>query len=377
MLSATDHAREIIQQLFAFILAQGNTDYLGERVSQLEHSLQCGYLAQQSTAHGNDPEVILGALLHDVGRFIPDAKDMPEMIAPDGAYIGRASHEVLGERYLRQLGFGEKVCQLVGSHVMAKSQEQIDEARKDPWLEAKLAVRRWDDKAKVPNMEVPNLASYEDLAIEYLASSRSRIWVDSRSYSVPTNPTLVISIPDNIFDKTLSSRALVEIKESKGWITQRVRRRSTNGTLSIEDNALDQLTRRGVRVVAVSSGKSTTSSKAAGIIRFSAEDGSGSSLPEGVENLHDWLGLQLPSHDSAGSLKFAVQAGTKLLQKGLADLVLLDISDEPSVDSLVEELTQVNDLSPDTVVAITTESPDSQRGDDDIRQTIFEILPSE
>lgn len=42
------------------------------------------------------------------------------MIAPDGAYIGRASHEVLGERYLRQLGFSEKVCQLVGAHVLAK-----------------------------------------------------------------------------------------------------------------------------------------------------------------------------------------------------------------------------------------------------------------
>lgn len=42
------------------------------------------------------------------------------MIAPDGAYIGRASHEVLGERYLRQLGFSERVCQLVGAHVLAK-----------------------------------------------------------------------------------------------------------------------------------------------------------------------------------------------------------------------------------------------------------------
>lgn len=42
------------------------------------------------------------------------------MIAPDGTYVGKASHEVLGERYLRQLGFSEVICQVVGAHVMAK-----------------------------------------------------------------------------------------------------------------------------------------------------------------------------------------------------------------------------------------------------------------
>jgi putative nucleotidyltransferase with HDIG domain len=111
---------ETIKTLFAFILAQGQGDYLGERISQLQHSLQCAYLAHSDPTYGTDSEVVLAALLHDVGRFIPDAKDMPAMIAPDGAYIGRASHEVLGERYLRQLGFSEKVCQLVGAHVLAK-----------------------------------------------------------------------------------------------------------------------------------------------------------------------------------------------------------------------------------------------------------------
>ena len=189
--------RETITQLFSFLRAQGNTDYLGERVSQLEHSLQCAHLARQSPQYGSDPEVILGALLHDVGRFIPSAKNMPAMIAPDGAYIGQASHEVLGERYLRQLGFSEKVCQLVGSHVVAKrfltatekgyyeglsetskrtlefqggdfSEEQVCAARGYPWLGPKLDVRRWDDRAKVPQMEVPGLEEYEELAVRCL-----------------------------------------------------------------------------------------------------------------------------------------------------------------------------------------------------------------
>ena len=45
---------------------------------------------------------------------------MPSMIAADGSYVGKASHEIVGERYLRQLGFSEHICQLVGAHVMAK-----------------------------------------------------------------------------------------------------------------------------------------------------------------------------------------------------------------------------------------------------------------
>ena len=83
----------------------------------VEHSLQAAHLAQQSHA---DPETIIAALLHDIGRFIPQASKMPAMISPDGTFVGTASHEVLGENYLRQLGFSEKVCQLVGAHVVAK-----------------------------------------------------------------------------------------------------------------------------------------------------------------------------------------------------------------------------------------------------------------
>jgi len=115
--SVVQRAEEIIATLFSFLAAQGSGDYLGEKVSQLEHSLQAAYLAHQATA---DDETVLAALLHDVGRFIPQSKEMPKMITPDGIFIGTASHEVLGERYLRGLGFSEKICQLVGAHVMAK-----------------------------------------------------------------------------------------------------------------------------------------------------------------------------------------------------------------------------------------------------------------
>lgn len=45
---------------------------------------------------------------------------MPAMIAPNGTYVGRRAHEIVGEKYLRELGFSEKICQLVGARVIAK-----------------------------------------------------------------------------------------------------------------------------------------------------------------------------------------------------------------------------------------------------------------
>ena len=118
--SVEEHTRQVIVTLFAFLEAQGQGDYLGERVTQLQHSLQCAYHATQSLTYGTDPEVIIAALLHDVGRFIPAAEKVGKMITPDGQYVGPQSHEILGERYLRQIGFSERICQLVGAHVMAK-----------------------------------------------------------------------------------------------------------------------------------------------------------------------------------------------------------------------------------------------------------------
>jgi predicted HD phosphohydrolase len=118
------------------------------------------------------------------------------MIAPRGDFIGRASHEILRERYLREVGFSEKICQLVGAHVMAKryltavdekyyeglsqtskttlkyqvifTPDQVKAAQADPWLEQKLAVQRWEDQAKEPNMKTHPLSLYEDMIVKFL-----------------------------------------------------------------------------------------------------------------------------------------------------------------------------------------------------------------
>lgn len=112
-------ARQKVQALFSYLRAQGDADYIGEAISQLQHSLQAADLAAAAVGP-DEEETILAALLHDVGRFIPDSDDRPRMISPDGTYVGTEDHEIVGEKYLRDLGFSDKVCSIVGAHVWAK-----------------------------------------------------------------------------------------------------------------------------------------------------------------------------------------------------------------------------------------------------------------
>lgn len=212
--SVQKQARDTVAEVFNYIIAQGDADYIGEAVSQLEHSLQAAQLARDA---GADRDTTLAALLHDIGRFIPATAKMSEMVDEDGTYVGWASHEVLGERYLRRLGFSEKICQLVGAHVTAKrhltavdkayynglsrsskttlkfqggmfDEEQVKAAQKDPLLAEKLAVRRWDDEAKVAGRSTAPLATYQTMAVESLLDSKSTVALHGRTYRIPRRP---------------------------------------------------------------------------------------------------------------------------------------------------------------------------------------------
>lgn len=110
-------AREVVRTLFSFLDAQGQGDYMGEAVSQLQHSLQAAALAVK---HNAAEPTVIAALLHDVGRFIPEAASLPKLIAPDGSAFGTEEHEKVGEQYLQRLGFPPAVYEVVGAHVWAK-----------------------------------------------------------------------------------------------------------------------------------------------------------------------------------------------------------------------------------------------------------------
>jgi len=94
-----------IEQLYA---ARGGLHY-GEGVTQLEHALQSAVLAQ---AQGSSPSLIVAALLHDIGHFFEQEKDVVE-----GRFDDR--HEAVGARLLQKI-FPESIYRPVALHVAAK-----------------------------------------------------------------------------------------------------------------------------------------------------------------------------------------------------------------------------------------------------------------
>ncbi|RFU33027.1 hypothetical protein B7463_g3311, partial [Scytalidium lignicola] len=399
--SVQAHAQETITALFSYIRAQGDKDYMGERVSQLAHSLQCAHQARLS---GADDETILGALLHDIGHFIPVYADMPSMIAPDGLKLGRGSHDVFGEKYLRQLGFSDKICQLVGAHVLAKkfltatdesyydslserskhtlkiqggpfSQEEVEEAKRDPLLQEKLSVRRWDDLAKVPGVAVEPLDDYEVMATESLLKSWSHIILHNRTYALPTKPTVVVCVDG--FDPTyltagISSGILPNLSKfvSSGFHAPakscmpsftnpnnvsivtgvppaihgiagnfyldpatKEEHMILDDTLLRGSTILQLMSARGVRVAAVTAKDKLRKILSHGLnpatsICFSAEYAGRATVEEnGISGVEEYVGRPAPPQYSGDLSIYVLDAGIKLLQDDRAELFYLTLSD--------------------------------------------------
>jgi Predicted HD phosphohydrolase len=64
----------------------------------------------------------LAALPHDIGQTIPlkESDEVRMRLDNTTQNVGRIGHEIIGAGLLRAIGFSEKVCRLVGSHVAAK-----------------------------------------------------------------------------------------------------------------------------------------------------------------------------------------------------------------------------------------------------------------
>jgi phosphonate degradation associated HDIG domain protein len=170
---------EVVQEIARLFALRGGSMYGGEGVTQLEHALQAAALAEAS---GANPATIAAALLHDVGHVLHDLPDD----APDQGIDD--VHEELAYRWLRN-HFGPEVSEPVRMHVDAKrylcalepkyqgqlsqpsvqslmlqggpfSPEQAREFERHPLFEQAVMIRRWDDEAKVPELETPSLEHF-------------------------------------------------------------------------------------------------------------------------------------------------------------------------------------------------------------------------
>jgi [1-hydroxy-2-(trimethylamino)ethyl]phosphonate dioxygenase len=180
----------IIDQLFQLFTIQGQRAYFGESVSETEHALQTAHLAEQA---GVDDILIVAALLHDVGHLL---HGLPEDIAGKGI-DGR--HEESGSTWLLNY-FGPEVVDPVRLHVAAKrylcaaepgymaelspaslqslklqggpmTPIEMKEFEQEPHFQSAVAVRRWDDIAKIPGLVVPGLEHYRQRLLDALRTA--------------------------------------------------------------------------------------------------------------------------------------------------------------------------------------------------------------
>ena len=172
-------ASEMIAELETLFADRGARQYHGEPVSTAQHMLQSAALAERE---GAAPELVAAALLHDIGHLL---HDLGEDTAEQGV---DTRHEVAGARFLATI-FPRAVTEPIRLHVAAKralcgmepgyfdqlspgsvrslelqggpmSAELAGTFAEKPAGAAAMALRRWDEGAKVPGADVPGFAHY-------------------------------------------------------------------------------------------------------------------------------------------------------------------------------------------------------------------------
>jgi phosphonate degradation associated HDIG domain protein len=172
---------DFVDEIFQ-TFAECGADAYGEEVTQLDHALQCAWLAQ---ADGASEALIAAALLHDYGHFFEGRGEAAEREGRD------ARHEVHGARRLKRW-FGPEVTGPIALHVAAKRylcgaepgyQDTLSLAsirslalQGGPFSPAEcrrfearrfagdaIRLRRWDDAGKAPGRVTPGLQDYRPL----------------------------------------------------------------------------------------------------------------------------------------------------------------------------------------------------------------------
>lgn len=176
------------ERLLDALARSGARRYGGEVVSELEHALQCAELARESAA---DEELQLACLLHDVGRYAIDQALVADTL--EATRVGpsaRGHHEVGADllapwvpervvwcvrmhadakRYLcaTEPGYFDRLSP--GSRHTLRLQGGImtadDAARfaRHRWVNDAVALRRWDDEAKVVGKPTRSLDEWAPL----------------------------------------------------------------------------------------------------------------------------------------------------------------------------------------------------------------------
>ena len=83
-----------LDDIESLLLNQGQAQYSGEPVTQLQHALQAATLAE---GEGADDELVTAALLHDLGHLVQDLGETPTLRGVDDL------HQYIAVPFLRPL----------------------------------------------------------------------------------------------------------------------------------------------------------------------------------------------------------------------------------------------------------------------------------
>ncbi|MBP0463513.1 HD domain-containing protein [Roseomonas sp. PWR1] len=170
---------DTIHEIQALLELRANGAYGLHRVTQRQHALQAARLAE---ADGQPDALVAAALLHDIGHLVHDLGENPAAEGVDDR------HEELGHAWLTR-HFGPEVTEPVRLHVAAKRYLCATEAdyfarlspdsvrslalqggpmdaaevaafKALPHHAAAVTLRRYDEAAKVPELETPPVAHF-------------------------------------------------------------------------------------------------------------------------------------------------------------------------------------------------------------------------
>lgn len=172
-------ADTIVDFLASIFERRGSEEYLGEPVTMGEHMLQGATLAERS---GQPDEIIVGALLHDIGHFTSEfgtftmedtedrhhedaGADILERFFPS-VVTDCCRYHVAAKRYLcaTKPSYFERLSE-ASVHSLnlqggAMSAEEVAEFEKNPNLKQIIAVRYLDEAGKVAGMATPGFRHF-------------------------------------------------------------------------------------------------------------------------------------------------------------------------------------------------------------------------
>jgi gamma-butyrobetaine dioxygenase len=172
----------IVASIFDLLEEFGREAYLREGVSQREHALQAAALAE---AEGAVPDLVVAALLHDVGHLLAQR----DGASSANGKLAALPHEQVGAAWLEPL-FGPAITEPIRLHVEAKrylcalepdyvkqltegslrrlaaqggalTRSEIRDFQENPYHRAAVWLRRIDDRAcDATRINVPGFEHY-------------------------------------------------------------------------------------------------------------------------------------------------------------------------------------------------------------------------